>query len=233
MDIPTEFLPQWLVAGGPAMWTLFVLSVVSTATVLGRLLVYLRFSPTRAKLSDRIIHSLAEGDDQGARALAGKAKQPVDRVTAHGLAMAAHLEPGGQAWMEELERFARERLEDLRAGLRFLELTAAVAPLIGLLGTVFGMIEAFQALESAGSQVDPALLSGGIWEALLTTAAGLVVAIPALAAWHAFDRQLERGRHAMEDRLTRLRSLLLNATVPVSQGRDESSSREFRMAHAS
>lgn len=232
MEMSTQFLPQWLVAGGPAMWVLFVLSVLSTATVLGRLLVYLWFSPTRARLSDQLIQRLASGDPDGARVMAARAKQPVDRVTAHGLAMAAHLEPGGQAWMEELERYARERLEELRAGLRFLELTAAVAPLIGLLGTVFGMIAAFQALEGAGSRVDPAVLSGGIWEALLTTAAGLVVAIPALAAWHGFDRQLERGRHAMEDRLTRLRSLLLNGAAAAA-GRPDTDTREFRMAHAS
>lgn len=231
MELTTDFLPHWLVAGGPAMWTLFVLSVVSTATVLGRLLVYLRYSPTRVILSDRILDRLDDNDREGARALAGRARQPVDRVTAHALAMAVHLPPGGSAWMEEVERFARERLEDLRAGLRLLELTAAVAPLIGLLGTVFGMIKAFQALEMAGSQVDPAVLSGGIWEALLTTAAGLVVAIPALAAWHAFDRQLERGRHAMEDRLTRLRARLLTESGQETDARE--ADRAFRMAHAS
>ena len=129
---------------------------------------------------------------------------------------------------------AREQLESFRSGLRLLELTAAVAPLIGLLGTVFGMIEAFQQLENAGSRVDPAALSGGIWEALVTTAAGLVVAIPALAAWHGFDRVLERARHTMADRLTRLRPLLTGEEDPKgSTGEDESFARRQQVAHAS
>jgi biopolymer transport protein ExbB len=54
--------------------------------------------------------------------------------------------------------------------------------LLGLFGTVLGMVEAFRQLELAGSQVDPAVLSGGIWQALLTTAVGLAVAIPAVLA---------------------------------------------------
>jgi biopolymer transport protein ExbB len=132
-----------------------------------------------------------------------------------------------------MQRLAREELEQLRQGLRLLELTAAVAPLIGLLGTVFGMIEAFQALETAGSRVDPAALSGGIWEALVTTAAGLVVAIPALAAWHGFDRWLERGRHAMEDRLTRLRLLVEHGGLEAPVGEQVPLSAEHGMAHAS
>jgi biopolymer transport protein ExbB len=91
--------------------------------------------------------------------------------------------------------------------MRALELIAAVAPLLGLLGTVFGMIEAFRALEQAGSQVDPSLLSGGIWAALLTTAAGLSIAIPTLMAFHWFDRTLERLRFLLEDRLSQLVAL--------------------------
>jgi biopolymer transport protein ExbB len=60
-----------------------------------------------------------------------------------------------------------------------LELISTIAPLLGLLGTVLGMIAAFQALQESGSRADPAILAGGIWEALLTTAAGMAVAIPA------------------------------------------------------
>ena len=67
---------------------------------------------------------------------------------------------------EELTRLASAKLEQLRAWLRALEVIAALSPLLGLLGTVLGMIEAFRQLELAGSQVDPAILSGGIWQAL-------------------------------------------------------------------
>src|SRR5690606_10018340 len=105
-------------------------------------------------------------------------------------------------------RQARQQIESLRGGMRALVLIAAVAPLLGLLGTVFGMIEAFRALEQAGSRVDPSPLSCCIWEALLSTAAGLTVAIRALAAFHWFDRTLERLRFLLEDRLSVVAGLL-------------------------
>ena len=76
--------------------------------------------------------------------------------------------------------------------------------MLGLFGTVLGMIKAFQRLEEAGSQVNPAILSGGIWEALLTTAAGLAVAIPAVAALNWLESKLDRLTHHMEDGLTRV-----------------------------
>ncbi len=204
-----DFLPGWFAAGGVAMWVLFILSVLSIATVIGRLLIFTLQPPARTRITEALLARLASGDTAGAREQAEQARTPVDRIVARGLLLTGRFGADSSAWMEEMQRRAREELEQLRQGLRLLELTAAVAPLIGLLGTVFGMIEAFQALENAGSRVDPAALSGGIWEALVTTAAGLVVAIPALAAWHGFDRLLERGRHAMEDRLTRLRPLLV------------------------
>ena len=92
--------------------------------------------------------------------------------------------------------------------MRLLEVIAGAAPLLGLLGTVLGMIEAFKQLEMAGSQIDPSVLSGGIWQALLTTAAGLIVALPALIAWHHFDRGLENARIAMNALLARISNAL-------------------------
>ena len=105
---------------------------------------------------------------------------------------------------EEAARDGAARLASLRSHLRLLELIAMICPLLGLLGTVLGMIDAFRSLEAAGSRVDPAILSGGIWVALLTTAAGLLVAIPAAAAHHVFEGIVERTAHSMEDALTRV-----------------------------
>ena len=83
--------------------------------------------------------------------------------------------------------------------MRGLEMVSNVAPLLGLLGTVIGMVTAFSRLEGAGSRVDPSLLAGGIWEALLTTVGGLVVAIPAVVAYYIFDGLIERVRGVMKD----------------------------------
>lgn len=233
MTASGDFLPGWFAAGGPAMWVLFILSVLSIATAITRLLVFARQPPTRTRITEALLARLAEGNTGEARRLAEQARTPVDRVVARGLLLTERFRAGSTAWTEELQRLAREELEQLRGGLRLLELTAAVAPLIGLLGTVFGMIAAFQQLELAGSRVDPAALSGGIWEALVTTAAGLVVAIPALAAWHGFDRALERGRHTMEDRLTRLRPLLEEHGGLEHSDAASARTGEHGMAHAS
>jgi biopolymer transport protein ExbB len=99
---------------------------------------------------------------------------------------------------------AKAGLMQARSGLRGLELAAAVGPLLGLLGTVTGMIAAFQGLEAAGVRADTATLAGGIWEALLTTAAGMGVAIPAMIALTWFDGLVERLRHDMEEGASRV-----------------------------
>lgn len=90
-----------------------------------------------------------------------------------------------------------KELRNLDFLLKPLEVISNVAPLLGLLGTVMGMINAFSKLEDAGSRVDPAILAGGIWEALLTTAFGLIVAIPSLASFYWLDGQVEKAREEM------------------------------------
>ena len=94
-------------------------------------------------------------------------------------------------------RYGANALESLRAGFRALEVIASLAPLLGLFGTVLGMIEAFRGMEQAGNQVNPAVLSGGIWEALLTTALGLGVAMPVVVALSWLERRVDRLAHAM------------------------------------
>ena len=95
-------------------------------------------------------------------------------------------------------------MAETRSGLRALELIATIAPLLGLFGTVLGMIAAFQELQASGSRADPSALAGGIWEALLTTAAGMAVAIPASAALTWFESIADRLRHDLEDIATRI-----------------------------
>ncbi len=97
-----------------------------------------------------------------------------------------------------VQQIATAELQRLRSGLRTLELIAAIAPLLGLLGTVQGMILAFRQLAAAGSQVDPAILAGGIWVALLTTAVGLLIAIPAVVLHGVFEGHIEHIGQRLE-----------------------------------
>lgn len=110
---------------------------------------------------------------------------------------------GSDAARDQLEVLARQHAVTLRSGFRFIDLAATAAPLLGLLGTVLGMIEAFRQMEAAGSRVEPSQLAGGIWEALLTTAAGMVVALVALVCLSILEslaeRQSARAERAVND----------------------------------
>ncbi len=85
-----------------------------------------------------------------------------------------------------------------------LEVVAQVSPLIGLLGTVIGMIDSFNELELGGSLVDPSILAGGIWTALLTTAMGLIVGIPALISHYFFDKKIIKNLNETESLIKRI-----------------------------
>jgi len=105
---------------------------------------------------------------------------------------------------EETARIAKSILADARSGLRILDLTVTIAPLLGLLGTVLGMIAAFQALQAGGVGAEASTLAGGIWQALLTTAAGMAVAIPASVVLTWFESLIEALQNRMEDLATRV-----------------------------
>ncbi len=93
-----------------------------------------------------------------------------------------------------LEADAEAQFLQLERGFRFLDNVAQLAPLLGLFGTVLGMISAFQALQDAGNQVDPSLLAGGIWVALLTTAVGLAVAMPTSLVLSWLEQRMDAER---------------------------------------
>jgi biopolymer transport protein ExbB len=91
--------------------------------------------------------------------------------------------------------------------IRIIELIAMISPLLGLLGTVLGMIQSFQELEMAQGSANASVLAGGIWQALLTTAAGLVVAIPAAVGATLLSEKVERSSQLMEGEIGRLFSI--------------------------
>jgi len=101
-------------------------------------------------------------------------------------------------------QFVERDLQDAEYGLPSLSIIAQAAPLLGLLGTVTGLIRVFIRIEALSSMVNPSELAGGIWEALLTTAVGLVIAIPALIAFGYFKSSLQRYEHELHLLLTRV-----------------------------
>lgn len=193
-----------LEAGGTVMWILAAVSVIALAIILHKLWDFVRVGLWRRGAVDRSLVECAAGRDEAALEALRNARDPVADVLRVALAGRRDDDIDDATVREEVARRGAAWLESLRGGLRPLELIGTLAPLLGLLGTVIGMIDAFQALEASGSQVDPSVLSGGIWVALLTTAAGLSVAIPAVAAHTLLERELERLHHRMQDAATRV-----------------------------
>ena len=193
-----------LAKGGPVIWAIAALSVVLVALILGKVWQFVAIGAWRRGRAESAVDAWRRGARAEAARLAGAGRGSCARVVS--AAITALGDPGltDEDARAEATRIARRELGRAEGGLRGLELIATVAPLLGLLGTVLGMIAAFQALETAGVQADPAALAGGIWEALLTTAAGMTVAIPASAALTWFESVIDRLRRDMEDMATRL-----------------------------
>lgn len=197
-------LMSLLEAGGTVMWVLAGFSVAGLTIVIVKLFDFAAAGVWRKAVADAALADVRRGDESAALDRLQAAQGPVESVLHVALAGRRNPRIPDETVREEVGRLGAEWIERLRGGLRPLELIGTLAPLLGLLGTVLGMIEAFQQLENAGSRVDPSVLSGGIWVALLTTAAGLTVAIPAVAASTWLERVLERLHHRMQDAATRV-----------------------------
>jgi len=215
-SVSLERLLQLLAAGGPIMYLLVGLSVLVVAVVLMKCAQFTYLGLGVRAFLDEALAAWQQGDDERALELLAARRHPVALLMRQAMQGMAAGGADRQALEEHLACDAARAVAGLRSYLRLLELLATLSPLLGLLGTVLGMIEAFQALEAAGARVNPAILSGGIWVALLTTAAGLIVAIPAAAAHNLFEGVVERTTAAMEDAATRI--LAGRPRPPAAQG---------------
>jgi len=197
-----------LAKGGAVMYVLLGLSVVALAIVILKVFQFRRAGLRRLDFVDKVMAKAKGGQIAEARALLSGRINPVARVLES--AMETALRPGLEEKDREAEigRAGSAEIRSLETYLGGLEVIANLSPLLGLLGTVFGMIIAFSELQQAGSNVDPTILAGGIWEALLTTAFGLSIAIPALAAYYLLEAEVDRVRNAMKDSVIRLNAAL-------------------------
>lgn len=194
--------------GGPVIIVIAGLSVLALTLFLAKLLHFQRLGMFRLSRADAAIGVWERGEDVAARQAIASLKGCVPVTVAAAMSAGAGGTSDRDRAEAETSRLARSFLARSQSGLRLLDLIATAAPLLGLLGTVLGMIEAFQRIEEQGSRVDPGVLAGGIWEALLTTAAGMVVALIALGASNVLDALIERTRNVLEDRVTRVLTAL-------------------------
>ncbi|WP_438463089.1 MotA/TolQ/ExbB proton channel family protein [Marinomonas sp. PE14-40] len=193
----------FLQTGGPVVWILCLFSAFALTIIFLKSWQFISLRAESNKdLKSALSHWRKAQPEQAIESL--KTKRPVSSVVAFAMIELSKNDYDLAQVKEEIERLADEKIQSLKAYLRPLEVVATLSPLLGLLGTVLGMIVAFQNMESAGSQVDPSVLSGGIWQALLTTAVGLAVAIPVVAMHALFERKVERIIFLMSDSVTQV-----------------------------
>jgi biopolymer transport protein ExbB len=176
-------LQDALNVGGPALWVIFGISIVLLTVGLWKFWHLIKLGAWNRKQADEILklwlEKKIEPSDINPRNIRAK-------ILGQTILAISNQNYTNDMVREECVRLANKNLNEARRGLRIIDLIITIAPLVGLLGTVLGMIEAFQALQDSGAQADPSALAGGIWEALLTTAAGMGIAIPAsiLLSWY-------------------------------------------------
>ncbi|MDO9462050.1 MAG: MotA/TolQ/ExbB proton channel family protein [Alphaproteobacteria bacterium] len=202
-----------LFRGGPVVAVLLVLSVVAVAIIIVKIVQFylagVYAGPrSRAGTIDPILELVRAGDFAAAQSQVAKQKGPLARLMESGIVAHWRDHRRDTEIEEELGRVGGNQLVGMQSYLRWLEVIGNIAPLLGLLGTVMGMITAFQQLEIAGSKVDPSVLAGGIWEALLTTQVGLMVAIPVVTVLNLLENRLEQYRQDMRDVSARLMQAL-------------------------
>lgn len=195
----------FLELGGPVVTLLLAISIGALALIIVKYWQFLRVGVGRHGPVERALAQWHAGRSQAAKDQLLQAGTVYAALTWQVMcAVEGAPEDRRGAIEETAEAEASLRIASLRRGFRALESIAQITPLLGLLGTVLGMIEAFQQLQNAGTAVDPSLLAGGIWVALLTTAVGLGVAIPTSLALTHLESRVAREVSAIETTLTRL-----------------------------
>lgn len=178
-----EPLNLWSLAlkGGIFMIPLLLLSILSIYVFIERLLVIRKAAREDKTFMDRIKDYIHDGEIDTALRLCQKTDTPAARLIAKGISRLGR--PMNDV-LVAIENAGNIEIARLEKGFPWLATTAAGAPMIGFLGTVTGMINAFYSMASAGNNVDVTTLSGGIYEALVTTVAGLIVGVIALFAYN-------------------------------------------------
>ncbi len=193
--------------GGVVVWILLGYSILALAIVLERLLQFFFMGRFPADFESLLPGKLAQG--KLSESLAGL-KGPECSILEGTLAAAA---TGVKDLTRVAQRIGSTELQKMERGFRTLGILGNTAPLLGLLGTILGMIKAFMVIEQAGGKVDAQALAGGIWEAMLTTGVGLVVAIPILLALHMLEGMADRRAQNMRNCASLLLEQLPHADV--------------------
>ncbi|ARE41200.1 Ferric siderophore transport system, biopolymer transport protein ExbB [Rhodovulum sp. P5] len=186
-------LPSMIVFGA-----LMLLSLLAISVAIFKYIQFLRLGVGHRKQAEEILDNWLSGRADLAMQMAMQRRSVLARIL-QAVFSGIQAKPGDATYAEELGRqTAIIELATMTDRMRTLEMVVQAAPMLGLLGTVFGMIDAFSALAISEGAVDPTVLAGGIYSALTTTAAGLAIALVAFFVATALESRIERERNLIE-----------------------------------
>jgi len=170
---------EFLSKGGVLVVPILFCSVLALAIFFERLIRFTRMRSRGTGIAEKVAGLLIDGSEPEALKNAEESNSPMGRI----LAQAMEVKNGDREMLETvIVNATDEEVRNLSTYIQTLATIGNIAPLLGLLGTVIGMIKAFMAIQEMGGKVNAAVLAGGIWEAMLTTALGLAVALPTMVA---------------------------------------------------
>lgn len=194
-----------LVSGGPVMIPIGLCALIATVIILERLMFFASIKKGQRDLLPRMKNSIDKGHYDEAAAICDTVESPVSRLMKTGISYREYSET---AIKEAVMNQANREIPRLERYLSTLGTIANIATLLGLLGTVTGNIQAFGVLGDMGTMGNPAVLASAIAEALVTTAAGLIVSIPAIIFYNYFIAEVNRMVTEMEASVSDLVLLL-------------------------
>lgn len=181
--------------GGVVMWPLLFCSVLGLALMAERTAILLWITVRFQKLANKLRKAIQEGNHHQLREELRRSRSPIARVAA---AYIQHLDSPGELREDVVRREATQQLAFLERRLNWLAMLGHVTPLLGLLGTVLGLIAVFHQMDLKGSQVQTSDLAVGIWQKLLNTAFGMVIAIPCLVSYYWLEGRVALVTQQME-----------------------------------
>jgi len=212
-------LLQIIFKGGILIIPILICSLIAVAVVIERWMFIRKVKINARSFIIQVKSLILRNRISEAVLLCKKTTAPIAKITK--AAVEHHNRPREEI-KEAIESAGKIEIYHLEKNLGILGTIAAIAPLLGFLGTVTGMIRAFIQVQNLGGNVDASVLAGGIWEALVTTAAGLVVGIPALIFYNWLQSQVEYFVFEMEDNSTALLDMLIQKGEPEDEVSNES-----------
>ncbi len=192
---------DFLVKGGPVLWVIIVLAFVAIFIVIERLLYFRKINVDESKLFARIKMALAKRHFDEALAICDNNVSPMSALMKVGIEYHEHPE---SVLKDVIKDTSNQEVPNLERNLTMLGTISNIAPLLGLLGTVTGIMQAFGVLGQFGSVSDPSILAKGVSEALITTVAGIVVAVPAVVFYNALVNKVNLILIKMENQVNQL-----------------------------